>query len=47
MPIKLLEDPRKKRIFLLILTVAIISAFAIVIVFIIVNILMNDINGGG
>jgi len=47
MPIKLLQDPRKKRIFLIILTVAIISAFTIAIIFITINILADNINGGG
>jgi len=47
MPIKLLQDPRKKRIFLIILTVAIISAFTIAIIFIIINIFVDNINGGG
>ncbi|MFW9947770.1 MAG: hypothetical protein ACFFDX_13180 [Candidatus Odinarchaeota archaeon] len=47
MPIKLLEDPRKKKIFLTILTIAIISAFTIAIIFITINILTDNIRGGG
>ena len=47
MPIKLLQDPRKKRIFLIILTVALISVFTIVLIFIIVYSLTDNVNGGG
>ena len=47
MPINLLQDPRKKKIFLIILTVALISAFTIAIIFVAVNTLNDNINGGG
>ena len=47
MPIKLLQDPRKKRIFLIILAVALISALSIIIIILIVNWLTDNFNGGG